>query len=186
MVCSIMVPSTLGSMPTGNDCPAYVPTFRPLHTNDGAAPYLYSSIFFVFRFHTATSAVLNRMPLYCKDNTVFIIFRLSRTPSPPDNNVFNSCISVNARNGLAGRHGKNVTVNGGHYNRIDDHYGKNYVIRDVVFDAWSTWVMGYRTPQCDPNKLIRVPSTAKFIIRAIYSATAPMSVISAVKSYCAI
>ena len=76
------------------------------------------------------------------------------------NNVFNHCISTNARDGLAGRHGKCITINGGHYNRIDDHYGKNYVIRDVVFDAWSTWVMGYRTPQCDPNKLIRVPSTA--------------------------
>ena len=76
------------------------------------------------------------------------------------NNVFNHCISVNARDGLAARHGKNITINGGHYNRIDDHYGKNYVIRDCVFDAWSTWVLGYRTPQCDVNKLIRVPSTA--------------------------
>ncbi|MBE6403682.1 MAG: hypothetical protein E7039_08175 [Lentisphaerae bacterium] len=76
------------------------------------------------------------------------------------NNVFNNCISVNCRNGLGARHGKNITINGGHYNRIDDHYGKNYVIRDCVFDAWSTWVLGYRTPKCDPNKLIRTRSTA--------------------------
>ncbi|MBE6366886.1 MAG: hypothetical protein E7052_03115 [Lentisphaerae bacterium] len=76
------------------------------------------------------------------------------------NSVLNNCISTNARKGLAGRHGKNITVNGGHYNCIDDHYGKNYVIRDVVFDAWSTWVLGYRTPQCDANKLVRTPSTA--------------------------
>lgn len=74
--------------------------------------------------------------------------------------VLNNCISTNARKGLAARHGKNITVNGGHYNCIDDHYGKNYIIRDVTFDAWSTWVLGYRTPKCDANKLIRVPSHA--------------------------
>ena len=77
--------------------------------------------------------------------------------------VLNNCISTNARKGLATRHGKNITINGGHYNCIDDHYGKNYIIRDVTFDAWSTWVLGYRTPQCDANKLIRVPSHAVVI-----------------------
>ena len=74
--------------------------------------------------------------------------------------TLNNCISVNARDGLAARHGKNITVNGGHYNRIDDHYGKNYIIRDCVIDAWSTWVLGYRTPKCDANKLVRTRSHA--------------------------
>ena len=74
--------------------------------------------------------------------------------------TLNDCISTNARDGLAARHGKNITINGGHYNRIDDHYGKNYIIRDCVIDAWSTWVIGYRTPKCDGNKLIRTRSAA--------------------------
>ena len=74
--------------------------------------------------------------------------------------VLNNCISTNARKGLAARHGKNITVNGGHYNCIDDHYGKNYIIRDVTFDAWTTWIIGFRTPKCDPNKLIRNPGPA--------------------------
>jgi hypothetical protein len=53
---------------------------------------------------------------------------------------------------MAGRHGKNITVNGGFYNRIDDHYGKNYVIRNVELNALSTFIPGYRTPVADMEK----------------------------------
>lgn len=74
--------------------------------------------------------------------------------------VYNNTISVNCRDAIAGRHGKNVLVNGGHYTRIDDHYGKNYTIRNAVFNAVSTTVPGYCTPQADVSKWRFTPSTA--------------------------
>jgi len=72
--------------------------------------------------------------------------------------TFNQCISVNSRDGLAARHGKNITVNGGHYNRIDDHYGRNYVIRDVVFHCVSTALPGHWTAASDIAKQTMAPS----------------------------
>lgn len=74
--------------------------------------------------------------------------------------VYNNCVSVNARKGMAGRHGKNITVNGGHYNLIDDHYGMNYVIRGAVINAVSTVVPGYTTPEADVSKWKFAPSFA--------------------------
>ncbi|MGE4565328.1 MAG: hypothetical protein AB7F32_10700 [Victivallaceae bacterium] len=74
--------------------------------------------------------------------------------------VYNNCVSVNARKGMAGRHGKNITVNGGHYNLIDDHYGINYVIRNAVINAVSTVVPGYTTPETDVSKWYFAPSYA--------------------------
>lgn len=65
------------------------------------------------------------------------------------NITYNNCISTNCRDAMAGRHGKNITVNGGFYNRIDDHYGKNYTIRNVEINALSTFIPGYRTPKAD-------------------------------------
>lgn len=58
-------------------------------------------------------------------------------------------ISVNSRKGLDGRHGKNITIQGGHYSVIDDHYGRNYVIRDIVMSGRSTLIPGYVTPDAD-------------------------------------
>ncbi len=72
--------------------------------------------------------------------------------------TFNSCVSVHSRDGLAARHGKNITINGGHFNRVDDHYGKNYVIRDAVFHCQSTVLPGHRTPACDLEKQQLAPS----------------------------
>ena len=68
------------------------------------------------------------------------------------NVTYNNCISTNCRDAMAGRHGKNITVNGGFYNRIDDHYGKNYTIRSVELNALSTFIPGYRTPKADMDK----------------------------------
>ncbi|OGV36375.1 MAG: hypothetical protein A2020_02555 [Lentisphaerae bacterium GWF2_45_14] len=68
------------------------------------------------------------------------------------NITYNNCISTNCRDAMAGRHGKNITVNGGFYNRIDDHYGKNYTIRNVEINALSTFIPGYRTPKADMEK----------------------------------
>jgi len=65
------------------------------------------------------------------------------------NVTYNNCISTNCRDAMAGRHGKNITVNGGFYNRIDDHNGKNYTIRNVELNALSTFIPGYRTPKAD-------------------------------------
>ncbi len=62
---------------------------------------------------------------------------------------YNDCISVNSRKGLDGRHGKNITIKGGYYNVIDDHYGRNYIIRDVVVTGQTVRVPGVRTPDAD-------------------------------------
>ncbi len=76
------------------------------------------------------------------------------------NIVYNHCTSVNARKGMAGRHGKNISVNGGHYNLIDDHYGANYVIRDASISGMTTFVPGYKTPKADVEKWSFVPGHA--------------------------
>ena len=62
---------------------------------------------------------------------------------------YNDCISTNSRKGLDGRHGKNITIQGGFFNVIDDHYGRNYIIRDVVMSGQSTNIPGYVTPDAD-------------------------------------
>lgn len=59
------------------------------------------------------------------------------------------CISTNSRKGMDGRHGKNITVQGGLYNVIDDHYGRNYVVRDVTLTGQSVFVPGDSTPNAD-------------------------------------
>lgn len=68
------------------------------------------------------------------------------------NITYNNCISVNARDAIAGMHGKNVTVNGGHWGCIDDHYGMNYTIKNASINSLSTHVPGYCTPKADVSK----------------------------------
>ncbi len=74
--------------------------------------------------------------------------------------VYNNCVSLNARKGMAGRHGKNITVNGGFYNVIDDHYGMNYTIRDAELNALSIGIPGYCTPKIELEKWFFEPSHA--------------------------
>lgn len=74
--------------------------------------------------------------------------------------TFNNCVSINCRDGLAGRCNKNVTIEGGFYNRIDDHYGMNYTIRNVKIHAMSTEIPGYCTPQADLKAWRFVPTAA--------------------------
>lgn len=73
---------------------------------------------------------------------------------------FNNCISVNCRDAIAGRHGKNMTINGGYYFSIDDHYGKNYTVRDAEIQGISTYIPGYCTPKADLEKWDFCPRTA--------------------------
>ena len=74
--------------------------------------------------------------------------------------VYNNSTSTNCRDAIAGRHGKNILINGGHYTRIDDHYGKKYTIRNAVLNAVSTSIPGYCTPNADVSKWSFVPSAA--------------------------
>ncbi|MFA6104901.1 MAG: glycosyl hydrolase family 28-related protein, partial [Victivallaceae bacterium] len=74
--------------------------------------------------------------------------------------VYNNTVSVNCRDAIAGRHGKNILINGGHYTRVDDHYGKNYTVRNAVFNAVSTDIPGYRTPKADVSKWSFIPTVA--------------------------
>ena len=62
---------------------------------------------------------------------------------------YNDCISTNSRKGMDGRHGKNITVSGGFYNVIDDHYGRNYTIRNVTLSGESVFVPNDSTPNAD-------------------------------------
>jgi len=62
---------------------------------------------------------------------------------------YTDCTSTNSRKGLDGRHGKNITIEGGFFNVIDDHYARNYVIRDVVLSGRSVHVPGDSTPEAD-------------------------------------
>ena len=73
---------------------------------------------------------------------------------------YNHCISTNARKGMDGRHGKNIYVTGGYYSIIDDHYGRNYVIRDVTLSGLSVHVPGDSTPQADLQAWRFSPRTA--------------------------
>ncbi|MFA6480890.1 MAG: hypothetical protein WCV67_21450, partial [Victivallaceae bacterium] len=74
--------------------------------------------------------------------------------------VYNNSTSVNCRNAIAGRHSKNILINGGYFTRIDDHYGKNYTIRNAVINAVSTSIPGYCTPKADVSKWSFILSTA--------------------------
>jgi hypothetical protein len=76
------------------------------------------------------------------------------------NITYSNCISTNCRDAVAGRHGKNILVDGGHYNRIDDHYGRNITVRNAEIHALSTMIPGYMTPQVDLSKWGFVPSVA--------------------------
>lgn len=62
---------------------------------------------------------------------------------------YNNTVSMNSRKGMDGRHAKNVTVQGGYYNVIEDHYGRNFVIRGVVANGLSVAVPGDGTPAAD-------------------------------------
>lgn len=62
---------------------------------------------------------------------------------------YNNCISTNSRKGMDGRHAKNISVQGGYYNVIEDHYGRNFIIRDVVVSGLSVRVPGDSTPDAD-------------------------------------
>ena len=72
---------------------------------------------------------------------------------------YNHCISTNSRKGMDGRHGKNIHVTGGFYNIIDDHYGRNYVIRDVTLSGMSVFVPHDSTPQADLQGWVFRPRT---------------------------
>jgi hypothetical protein len=74
--------------------------------------------------------------------------------------VYNNSTSVNCRDAIAGRHCKNMLINGGYFTRIDDHYGKNYTIRNAVINAVSTSIPGYCTPKADVSKWFFTPSAA--------------------------
>jgi hypothetical protein len=76
------------------------------------------------------------------------------------NITYHNCISINCRDALAGRHGKNILVDGGHYNRVDDHYGRNITVRNAEIHAVSTFIPGYMTPQVDLSGWGFVPSVA--------------------------
>ena len=76
------------------------------------------------------------------------------------NITYHNCVSINCRDALAGRHGKNILVDGGHYNRVDDHYGRNITVRNAEIHAVSTTVPGYCTPQADLSRWGFVPSVA--------------------------
>lgn len=62
---------------------------------------------------------------------------------------YNNCISTNSRKGMDGRHAKNITVQGGYYNVIEDHYGRNFMLREVVVNGLSVMVPGDGTPDAD-------------------------------------
>jgi len=68
------------------------------------------------------------------------------------NITYNNCISTNCRDSIGARHGKYITINGGHYGVIDDHYGKNYHISNVTFHAVEPWLPGFYTPKAEPQK----------------------------------
>lgn len=62
---------------------------------------------------------------------------------------FYDCISTSSRKGMDGRHSKNVRVQGGFYNIIEDHYGRNFIVRDVTVTGMSVDVPGDSTPDAD-------------------------------------
>ncbi|MDA0745722.1 MAG: glycosyl hydrolase family 28-related protein [bacterium] len=76
------------------------------------------------------------------------------------NITYNNCVSINCRDALAGRHGKNILVDGGHYNRVDDHYGRNITVRNAEIHAISTMIPGYMTPEVDLSGWGFIPSVA--------------------------
>ncbi len=61
---------------------------------------------------------------------------------------------------MDGRHGKNIHVVGGYYNIIDDHYGRNYIIRDITLSGLSVHVPNDSTPDADLQAWIFRPRTA--------------------------
>lgn len=73
---------------------------------------------------------------------------------------YNHCISTNSRKGMDGRHGKNIVVNGGFYNKIDDHYGRNYVIRDVTLSGMTVSIPNDSTPRADLQAWTFSPGSA--------------------------
>ena len=76
------------------------------------------------------------------------------------NITYRNCISINCRDALAGRHGKNILVDGGHFNRVDDHYGRNITVRNAEIHAVSTMIPGYGTPDVDLSQWGFIPSVA--------------------------
>ncbi len=73
---------------------------------------------------------------------------------------YNDCTSTNSRKGLDGRHGKNITVDGGFYNVIDNHYGRNNTIRNVTLTGESVRVPGDSTPKADLQNWHFAPRSA--------------------------
>ena len=76
------------------------------------------------------------------------------------NITYRNCVSINCRDALAGRHGKNILVDGGHYNRVDDHYGRNITVRNAEIHAISTMIPGYMSPEVDLKNWGFIPSVA--------------------------
>ena len=76
------------------------------------------------------------------------------------NITYRNCVSINCRDAIAGRHGKNILVDGGHFNRIDDHYGRNITVRNAEIHGVSTTVPGYCTPEADLSQWRFAPSGA--------------------------
>ncbi|MBO5762573.1 MAG: hypothetical protein J6R85_01755, partial [Lentisphaeria bacterium] len=71
--------------------------------------------------------------------------------------TYKNCTSTNARDAIAGRHAKNVLIDGGHFGCIDDHYGLNFTIRNVHLNTLSTVVPGHTTPKGDIRKWYFAP-----------------------------
>jgi len=72
----------------------------------------------------------------------------------------NDCESINCRDGIAGRMDKNITISGGRFDRIDDHYARNYSIKDAYVTGRTTSIPGYRTPLADIQQAEFVNSNA--------------------------
>jgi Pectate lyase superfamily protein len=72
----------------------------------------------------------------------------------------NNCISTNSRCGIGARHGKQVSVTGGKYGTIDDHYGYKWRVKNVTIEPTEIHVPGYRTPKADISKWSFKPGRA--------------------------
>ncbi len=74
--------------------------------------------------------------------------------------AYTDCTSENCRDSMAGRHGRFISIHGGKWGCIDDHYGDHYTIENAVIHALSTTLPGYCTPKADLAKWHFAPRTA--------------------------
>jgi len=76
------------------------------------------------------------------------------------NILLKNCTSLRARCGYAARHGKNITIDGGTFGTIDDHYGFNYRIKNVTIKPTAIFVPNFRKPTADINNWSFKPGRA--------------------------